>query len=138
MEQRVRDVMTANPVSVADDADLIRVAEIMRDRDIGDVVVRSNGSVVGIVTDRDLVVRGLAEGNIELLTARDVCSRDLTSVSSEDSASTAVDLMRQKAIRRLPVIDDGELVGIVTIGDLAQDRDPDSALAGISQAPPNN
>ena len=138
MEQRVSDVMTANPVSVPDDADLIRVAEIMRDRDIGDVVVRSNGSVVGIITDRDLVVRGLAEGNVQLLTARDVCTRDLTSVRSEDSASAAVDLMREKAIRRLPVIDDGELVGIVTIGDLAQDRDPGSALAGISQAPPNN
>ena len=63
---------------------------------------------------------------------------DLTSVRSEDSTSVAVDLMRKMAIRRLPVIDDGELVGIVTIGDLAQDRDPDSALAGISQAPPNN
>jgi CBS domain-containing protein len=49
-----------------------------------------------------------------------------------------VDLMRQKAIRRLPVIDDGELVGIVTIGDLAKDRDPGSALSDISEAPPNN
>ncbi len=138
MEQRVRDVMTANPASVADDADLIRVAEIMRDRDIGDVVVQSNGSVVGIVTDRDLVVRGLAEGNIQSLTARDVCTRDLASVCSEDSASMAVDLMRQRAIRRLPVIDDGELVGIVTIGDIAQEHDPASALADISEAPPNN
>lgn len=138
MEQLVRDVMTANPVAVADDADLVRVAEIMRDRDIGDVVVKSNGTVVGIVTDRDLVVRGLAEGNIELLTVRDVCTRDVTSVRSDDSATEAVDLMRRSAIRRLPVIDDGELVGIVTIGDLAQDRDPGSALADISEAPPNN
>ncbi len=95
MDQRVSDVMTANPVSVPDDADLVRVAEIMRDRDIGDVVVRSNGSVVGIITDRDLVVRGLAEGNVQLLTARYVCTRDLTSVCSEDSASSAVDLMRE-------------------------------------------
>ncbi len=138
MVQRVRDVMTPEPVSVTEAAGIVEVAEIMRDRDIGDVVVRSNGQVVGILTDRDLVVRGLAGGqDLDSLTAGDLCSGDVASVTSEDSAATAVDLMRTRAIRRLPVIDAGRLVGIVSIGDLAAQRDPESALADISEAPPN-
>jgi CBS domain-containing protein len=138
MVQRVREVMTAEPVSVSADAGLDRVAEVMRDRDIGDVVVGTNGGVIGILTDRDLVIRGLASGqDVGSLTAGDICTGDVISVGSEDSVATAVDLMRNRAIRRLPVIDDGQLVGIVSIGDLATERDPDSALAGISAAPPN-
>lgn len=67
----------------------------------------------------------------------DVASRDVHSVSSTDPVSAAIQMMREMAVRRLPVIDDSKLVGIVSLGDLARERDPESALADISEAPPN-
>ena len=67
----------------------------------------------------------------------DICSRDLTTVAPTDSLGHAVTLMRDKAVRRLPVVEGGSVVGIVSIGDLAVDRDRRSALADISAAPPN-
>src|SRR6266508_182244 len=94
--------------------------------------------VYGIVTDRDIVVRGIAEGlDPRTNTLDDICSRTLTTVSPDDSIDTAVSLMREKAIRRLPVVKRGRPVGIVSIGDLAIERDSHSALADVSAAPPN-
>lgn len=90
------------------------------------------------MTDRDIVVRGIAEGlDPRTNTLDDICSRTLTTVSPDDSIDTAVSLMREKAIRRLPVVKRGRPVGIVSIGDLAIERDRDSALADVSAAPPN-
>jgi CBS domain-containing protein len=84
------------------------------------------------------VVRILAEGRDPAATTlADISSHDLTTVSPEDSVEQAVQLMREKAIRRLPVVEDGRPVGIVSLGDLAVERDPDSALGEISAAPPN-
>lgn len=137
--QTIREVMTADPVHVPEDMNIMQVAEIMRDRDIGDVIVTNGSSVVGIVTDRDLVVRGLASGNgVEAMTAGSVATRDVQAVGPDDRVGRAVRLMSEQAIRRLPVVDGGSLVGVVSIGDLAIERDPESALAEISQAPPNN
>jgi CBS domain-containing protein len=112
----------------------------MRDANIGDVLVtRSDGTVCGIVTDRDLAVNVVAEGkDPNSVTVEDVCNHRIESVTSGDPVDRAVSLMRDHAIRRLPVIDDGNLVGIVSLGDLAMERDPKSALADISEAPPNN
>jgi CBS domain-containing protein len=114
-------------------------AEAMRANDIGDVVVvDDNGKLSGILTDRDIVVRVVAEGRDPRTTRiGDIASRDLTAVSPDDPVDRAVQLMRDKAIRRLPAVDKGKPVGIVSIGDLALDRDPGSALADISAAPPN-
>lgn len=139
MPQSIREIMTTDPVSVPESMNIIQVAEIMRDRDIGDVIVSDGGGVVGIVTDRDLVVRGLASGNgVDMLSAGDLASRDIQTVRPDDPAARAVEVMRDRAIRRLPVVDNGELVGVVSLGDLAMERDPDSALGDISEAPPNN
>jgi len=137
--QTIREVMTADPVHVPEDMNIMQVAEIMRDRDIGDVIVTNGSSVVGIVTDRDLVVRGLASGNgVEAMTVGSVATRDVQAVGPDDRVGRAVSLMSEQAIRRLPVVDGGSLVGVVSIGDLAIERDPESASAEISQAPPNN
>ncbi len=138
--QLVRDVMTPNPVSVPEGATLPQVAAIMRDHDIGDVLVRSEtAGMLGILTDRDIVVRGLTGGGgATELTAGEICSRDVTAVAAEDPVLTAAELMRDRAIRRLPVTDGGEVVGILSLGDLALERDPESVLADISEAAPDS
>jgi CBS domain-containing protein len=139
MKDKIRDVMTADPVSLQIGSTLTDAARAMRDSNIGDVIVLDdNGQVCGIVTDRDIVIRALAEGReAGATTLGEICTRDPESLSSEDSVSDAIRLMSGKAIRRVPVVDDGKPVGIVTIGDLAIERDPDSALANISEAKPN-
>jgi signal-transduction protein with cAMP-binding, CBS, and nucleotidyltransferase domain len=138
--QTIDQVMTKNPLTVAETAPVREAATIMRDANIGDVLVtRSDGTVCGIVTDRDLTVNVVAEGkDPNSVTVEDVCSHHIESVASGDPVGRAVVLMRDRAIRRLPVIDDGNLVGIVSLGDLAMEQDPQSALADISEAPPNN
>jgi len=140
MPERISDVMTTDPVALTNEATLRDAAVAMRDRDIGDVVVtKPDGTVCGIVTDRDMVVRAIAEGHDpSTMTLEDVCSHRLVSVSSDDPVAVAVKKMEEQAIRRLPVMDNGTLVGIVSIGDLAVRRDPESALGEISAAAPNN
>lgn len=140
MPERVREVMTPEPVTVAATATLQHAAELMRDRNIGDVlVVDEDGALFGIVTDRDIVVEGIAEGADPTTTSVDeVCSHDPVTLGPDDAVVEAARLMSDRAIRRLPVIDNGSLVGIVSLGDLAKDRDPDSVLGEISEAPPNN
>ncbi len=134
----VRDLMTPDPI-VLKDTDTIREAGLaMRSSDVGDVLVIRGGGVFGIVTDRDIVVRTVAEGrdpNRAML--GEICSRRLVHVAPEEPIERALDLMREHAVRRLPVVDDGAPVGIVSIGDLASYRDPESALAAISEAPGN-
>lgn len=138
--QTIDQVMTRNPVTVDEDSPVSEAARLMRDADIGDVLVsRPDGSICGIVTDRDLALNVVAEGaDPHTMTVRDVCSHVIESVESSEPVGKAVSKMRENAIRRLPVIDDGRLVGIVSLGDLAIERDPESALANISEAPPNN
>ena len=138
MPQRIQDVMTPNPTSLPGTASVREAARAMRDQDIGDVIVLENNQICGIVTDRDIVVRTVAEARDPATTPlADLCSHALTTVSPEDSVARAVQLMREKAIRRLPVVAGGRAVGIVSLGDLAVERDPDSALGDISAAPPN-
>ena len=140
MPERVSEVMTPNPVTLDDTADLFTAAQAMRDNDIGDVIVTgSDGKPCGIVTDRDLVVRGMAEGlDAASATLDDLCNHRLVTVGADDSIASVVKTMEESAIRRLPVMENGDLVGIVSIGDLAVQRDPKSAIGEISAAPPNN
>ena len=139
MAEHIQDVMTTNPETLPESTTVREAAEAMRANDIGDVVVvDDNGKLSGILTDRDIVVRVVAEGRDPRTTRiGDIASRDLTAVSPDDPVDRAVQLMRDKAIRRLPAVDKGKPVGIVSIGDLALDRDPGSALADSSAAPPN-
>lgn len=136
--QRIADVMTAEPTTCSEDATMEDVARLMRDRDIGDILVTSGDRLIGIVTDRDMVIRGLAEGRSPSDTpVGEIASRDLQWVGPDDAVDHAVKIMRDQALRRIPVVEDGRPVGIVSIGDLAVERDLDSALADISVADPN-
>jgi CBS domain-containing protein len=138
MAQSIRDVMTAHPVALSATASVVEAAQAMRDANIGDVIVVENDRICGMVTDRDITIRGVARGgNISSLTLGDLCSRELTTVAPTDSVDDAVRLMREKALRRLPVVEGGKPVGIVSLGDLALTQNPNSMLGTISAAPSN-
>jgi CBS domain-containing protein len=140
MGQQIAEVMTKNPYGVTTSASLNEAARMMRDQEIGDVLVmRADGTLCGLVTDRDLVVRGLAEGlDPGSASVEEVCNHDPVTLSSDQPVEEAVSVMRQYNIRRLPIVDGENLVGIVSLGDLAIEKDPSSALADISKAPANN
>lgn len=135
--QTISSVMATDLVTCDPSTSITEVAALMKARNIGDVLIVTEGQLAGIVTDRDIVVRALASGDSKLC-AGDVMTRQLTTVESVCERSVAADLMAQKAIRRLPVVDSGRLVGIVTLGDLATDHAPNTVLGEISEAPPNN
>jgi CBS domain-containing protein len=136
--QTLKDLMTPNPLTCPATATIKDAATQMRDCNIGDVIVTDGNEVCGIVTDRDIVVRALADGRHPTDTKLgDICSRDLVTLSPDADVTEAVTLMREHALRRLPIVQNGKPVGIVSIGDLAVERDSDSALADISAAPPN-
>ncbi|MEJ1201260.1 MULTISPECIES: CBS domain-containing protein [unclassified Streptomyces] len=138
MTQYVRDIMTGDPVTVEPQTSVTAVARIMRDQDLGAVLVTDGDELRGLVTDRDLVIRSVAEGgDPEQTTVVGACSDDVVTVRSDDELNHAVELMREHAVRRVPVVDDGRPVGIVSLGDLAMERDPESALGDISVARPN-
>jgi len=137
MAQHIRELMTPNPVSMSGTASVHEAARAMRDADIGDVIVIENNQVCGIITDRDIAVRIVAEAKDPATTAlADICSHSLLTVKPTDSVEHAVRLMRTHTVHRLPVVEEGKAVGIVSLGDLAVERDPDSVLGEISAAPP--
>jgi CBS domain-containing protein len=139
MADFVREVMTPGVVAVRPDASLVEAAQLMRAQDIGDVVVADGQRIVGVLTDRDITVRAVAEGVDPLtVSAGSVCTPDPVMVAPEDPVEAAVALMRTHAVRRLPVVENGLPVGVVTLGDLAEAEDPDSALAEISRAEPDD
>ena len=136
MSERIRDVMTTDPVVLQVDASINVAAAMMKQRDIGDVLVADRDELIGVVTDRDLVIRVLADGVINARLG-DICSKRLIALDADDPIDAAVSAMSEAAIRRLAVVEEGRLVGMVSLGDLARDRDRNSALAEISAAPPN-
>ena len=130
--------MMPEPMAVDARTTVETAAQVMREHDIGDVLVTEDGVLRGILTDRDIVVRAIAAGRDPgTTTTGEVCSAAVHTVNADDDTARAADIMRKHALRRLPVIDESQLVGIVSIGDLAVADDPSSALAGISSAPPN-
>ena len=138
--KRVRDVMTPQPVTILPTASVQEAAQLMRDHNLGALLVADDaGPVSGLITDRDIVVRACAEGlSVERTAVARVCSDEsLAMISPDDDLHQAVLMMREKSIRRLPVVEDGRPVGIVSLGDLALAEDPDSALGEISRAQPN-
>ena len=132
----VGDVMTKDPQSVAPGDSIEDAAKKMKEGDTGALLVVDGDDLKGIVTDRDIVVNAVAEGNSDAK-VEDVASTDATTTDSKSSLTDAIKLMRDNKIRRLPVVDDGEPVGIVSLGDLAIEADDDSALKEISAAEPN-
>ncbi|QEU90567.1 CBS domain-containing protein [Streptomyces kanamyceticus] len=138
MADYVRDVMTTGVVVVRPDASLVEAAQLMRAQDIGDVLVAVGGRILGVLTDRDITLRAVADGADPLtVSAQAICTPNPVVVTPDDAVSAAVDLMRDHAVRRLPVVEDGRPVGMVSLGDLALARDPSSALADISGADPD-
>ncbi|MBV9946305.1 MAG: CBS domain-containing protein [Myxococcales bacterium] len=139
MAKSIRELMSKSLIKLAGHEPVSEAARRMREANVGAVVVEENGKPCGIVTDRDIVVRVVADdrdGKTTPLSA--VSSRELTTVSPEDDIDRAVQLMRDKAIRRLLVCDArGAAVGIVSLGDLALERDAKSVLGQVSAAPPN-
>ncbi|WP_025619600.1 CBS domain-containing protein [Salinispora cortesiana] len=135
----VGEFMTTRLVTMDGNDTLIAAAQEMRDCAIGDVVVTDGDDVVGIVTDRDITVRAVAENmNPASTRLNEITTRDVITVSQYDDAVAAADLMRTYAVRRLPVVENGQLIGLVSMGDLAVEREPQSVLADISADDPNN
>ncbi len=132
-------VMTTDVVSLPASSSIVEAALAMRGADIGYVVMTEQGQPRGVITDRDITVRVVAEGLDPAQTSLgDVASGELVCLTPDHSASDAAKLMRELAVRRLPVIDENDcLVGVVSIGDLAEELDSSSALADISASPPN-
>jgi CBS domain-containing protein len=136
---KVSEVMSTDPVRLAPTATLSEAARKMADYDIGDVLVVQDQRLHGVVTDRDIVIRALAEGlDPNLSAVGQICSPSPVCVAPADPITHAVELMRDKALRRLPVCEGDRLVGIVSLGDLAISQDAHSTLADISAAPPNH
>jgi CBS domain-containing protein len=132
--------MTARVVTLPRDTTLTDAARTMREEDIGDIVVAGGDGAAGLVTDRDIVVRAVAEGRDPASTTiGEILTQDLVTVRPDDTVQSAALLMRDNAVRRVLVCDEEQnLVGIVSIGDLAEEIDPESVLGGISRAEPNN
>ena len=132
----IRDVMTSNPRTVSPSDTIQNAARIMRDEDTGAVPVVENGRPVGMVTDRDIVVRAVANGELNR-PVRDVVSGNVITADPDMSTREAAELMSEHQIRRLPVVENDRLVGIVSLGDLAvkdaHDKRTGDTLQEISQ-----
>jgi CBS domain-containing protein len=138
MAQAVREVMTTDPASVDAHDSATDAARRMKDVDSGAILVTEGGKLKGLLTDRDIVVRAIAEGrDPSQVEVREICSADVESVRPEDDVDRVIQLMRERHVRRIPVVEGERPVGIVAIGDLAIERDEQSALADISAAPGN-
>lgn len=139
MSQLVQDVMTADPITIDASSPIAEAAQKMREADVGPLIVMKDGEVCGVVTDRDITIRAVAEGkDPNTFAVGEICSKEVATVSPRDKVGMAIDLMEKIAVRRLPVVDNKQPVGIVSLGDLAVQRDPESTLAQISAAPPND
>jgi CBS domain-containing protein len=142
--RHIRDVMTLNPECVSERDSIRDVARIMKDQDTGVVPVVDGKKIIGLITDRDIVVRGLAEGkNLENMRVNELMTKSVRSVREDASVGEALELMSSAEIRRVAVVNgNNELVGIVSLGDIASQTNQDGrvgqAVENISEAPPNN
>jgi len=130
---RVRDVMTPGPIGVDYDQSIGEAARTMRDWGIGAVLVVRDGALYGLVTDRDLVVRAVAEAKGPDEPVGPLSSSDLIGVDAGADIAVAARLMRDHAVRRLPVLQDGQVTGIVSLGDLAIPVPAAAGLAAITK-----
>ena len=132
MDAKVRDVMTPGPIGVDYDQSVGEAARAMRDWGVGAILVVSNGSLYGLVTDRDLVVRAVAEERGADEPVGPLSSANLIGVDADADVREAMRLMRRHAVRRLPVLEDGQVAGIVSLGDLAIQDESALAFAQLS------
>jgi CBS domain-containing protein len=122
-QRSVKDVMTPNPRTVTPETGVVEAAKLMASEDVGPLPVVEGGELVGIVTDRDLVTRVIAEGRDPSNTfVGDVCSSKPVTVSPDDDVSHALTLLAQHQVRRLPVAEGDQIVGIVAQADIAREE----------------
>jgi CBS domain-containing protein len=139
MVQTIQDIMTTEVRTVGANEDICTVAEIMKENNIGVIpVVDKQNNCIGLVTDRDIVIRGLAERKTVSLRVEDVLSNKIISIKPDADIKEVADLMAKEQIRRLPVLKDGKLVGIVSMADLATEKsskdEAGNAIAGVSKS----
>ena len=132
MDAKVRDVMTPGPIGVDYHQSIAEAARTMRDWGVGAVLVVRNDSLCGLVTDRDLVVRAVAEARGADEPVGPLSSGNLIGVDADADVREAIRLMREHAVRRLPVLEDGQVAGIVSLGDLTMQDEPPLAFAQLS------
>ena len=133
---QVSEIMTENPVAVERDQSLQEAAQLMVDNDCGSLPVTDSGTVCGVITDRDITVRGVAAGMPADHPLHHAMSSEVVSIRSDDSTAKASELMAERQLRRLYVVDDGSLVGVVALADLAKEQTAQQAtqaLEGISK-----
>jgi CBS domain-containing protein len=135
--QTVSSVMTALPVTLPDDAKLTDAARVMREHCVGAVMVVRDGRLCGLVTDRDIVVSAIAAGSDPAaVPLSEACTPDPVTAQPGDDVETVIELMRDHAVRRVPVVQDGKPAGMVSLGDLAVKRGDMPVLADICAVPP--
>ena len=127
---RCSEIMTKNVRTTGPDASLREVAVLMRDGDMGAVPVVEGGRLAGIITDRDIVIRIVAEGKNADSPVREAMTTELFTVTPDDFAFEAVRLMGDKQVRRIPVVNsDGSLAGIIAIADVALEMEDEREIA---------
>ena len=134
----IRDIMTTRVTTASPDTTLEEIATMMKREDVGVIPIVDEEDLCGLLTDRDIVLRCVAEGRSPAETrAEDILSEDLHMIEVDDDVDSAAELMSRQQIRRLPVVENGRLVGILSIGDIAvkegDDRTSGDTLQGISQ-----
>lgn len=136
---KVNEFMSKNVVSVAPDTSIIEIARLMKDNNIGSLPVVKENKVIGIVTDRDIVLRDIAEGkDIKKVTAKDVMTTGVTTATPEMDIHEAAKIMSEKQVRRLPVVEkNNQIIGMLALGDIAVysklEDDAGEALSDISK-----
>ena len=127
---KIREIMTTEVASAPPDTTLQELAAMMREEDVGAVPIVEDGELTGIVTDRDIVIRCIAEGkNPGEVSASDAISEGLETITPDTDVREASRIMAERQIRRLPVVEDGALVGMVSLGDVAV-KHGDERVAG--------
>jgi CBS domain-containing protein len=121
MGKSIRDAMTSNPRGVETSTPVVEAARLMKSEDVGSLPILESERLVGMVTDRDIVLRVVAEGkDVQSSTVGEIASRDLVTVDPQQDLDEALRLMAQHQVRRLPVVEeDGRLVGILAQADVA-------------------
>lgn len=137
--REIREVMTKAPGAVRTKDTLQQAARLMKTKDIGDVLVEDDeGMLAGIITDRDIAIRAIAEGaDPKTTTVEGIFTHDITALAPTDTVHDAVRLMRARDVRRLPVVEGGKAMGIISLGDISVETAPSSILADISTASPD-
>ena len=124
MAQTIREFMTKNPRTVSPDQTIQDAAKIMRDEDTGVVPITDGDNLTGVITDRDIAIRAVADGRDGQTTVSEIASQDVVTVDPQQDLDEALRLMAQHQVRRLPVVEeDGKLVGIVSQADVARHGD---------------